>query len=65
MNQTFNVNGMTCDHCEKAVARAVKQVDPLAIVKIDRTQNLVEIASTQAREVLAQAIADEGYGVAA
>ncbi len=63
MNQTFSVTGMTCDHCEKAVTRAIKQVDPLANVKIDRTQSLVEIDSTQTREVLAQAIADEGYGV--
>ena len=65
MNQTFTVSGMTCGHCEKAVIRAVKQVDPQAEVKIDRSLNTVEVESTQAREVLSKAIAEEGYEVAA
>lgn len=65
MNQTFTVTGMTCGHCEKAVTRAIKQVDPQAEVKIDRSQNRVEVQSQQAREALAQAIAEEGYAVAA
>lgn len=65
MNQTFTVTGMTCGHCEKAVTRALKQVDPQAEVKIDRSKNLVEVQSQQPRESLAQAIAEEGYTVAA
>ncbi len=65
MNQTFTVTGMTCGHCEKAVERAVKQLDPQAEVKADRTQNLVQVTSTQPREALARAIAEEGYAVAA
>lgn len=64
MQQTFTVTGMTCGHCEKAVTRAVLQADPLAQVQIDRQQNRVQIASDKAREVLAQAIAEEGYSVA-
>ncbi|MDO8447861.1 heavy-metal-associated domain-containing protein [Rhodoferax sp.] len=65
MNQTFTVTGMTCGHCEKAVTRAVKQVDPQAEVTIDRAVNLVEVQSDQPRELLAKAIAEEGYAVAA
>ncbi len=65
MNQTFTVTGMTCGHCEKAVTRAILQADPQAEVKIDRTHNLVQVESTQARETLAKAIAEEGYAVAA
>lgn len=64
MNQTFTVTGMTCGHCEKSVKRALKQLDPQAEVKIDRTQNRVDIQSEQPREALARAIADEGYAVA-
>ena len=64
MNHTFSVTGMTCRHCEKAVARALQQVDPQAQVVIDRAQNRVQVESTQAREALAQAIAEEGYAVA-
>jgi copper chaperone len=65
MNQTFTVSGMTCGHCEKAVTRAVKQADPQAEVKIDRSSGKVEVTSGQARELLVKAIADEGYAVAA
>lgn len=65
MNQTFTVTGMTCGHCEKAVTRAIKQADPQAEVTIDRAANLVQVQSGQTREVLAQAIAEEGYAVAA
>ena len=64
MNQTFQVTGMTCGHCEKAVTRAIKQVDPAAEVAIDRTQNKVDVQSEQPREDLAKAIAEEGYSVA-
>jgi copper chaperone len=65
MKQLFTVTGMTCGHCEKAVTRALLQADPLAQVEIDRAQNRVEVASEQPRETLAQAIAEEGYTVAA
>jgi copper chaperone len=65
MNQTFQVTGMTCGHCEKAVTHAIKQADPQAEVKIDRSQNKVEVQSQQPRETLARAIAEEGYAVAA
>lgn len=65
MHQTFTVTGMTCGHCEKAVTRAITQVDPQAQVIIDRSQNKVDVESTQARDALAKAIAEEGYAVAA
>ena len=64
MNQIFTVTGMTCGHCEQAVTRALKKVDPLADVRVDRAANQVMVQSHQAREVLAQAIAEEGYEVA-
>ena len=64
MNQSFTVQGMTCGHCEKAVTRAIRQVDPQAEVRIDRAQGHVEVQSEQPREALAQAIAEEGYAVA-
>ncbi len=65
MNQTFTVTGMTCDHCEKTVTRAIRQLDPQAEVKIDRAANKVQVKSTQARDLLSKAIAEEGYAVAA
>ena len=65
MNQVFDVKGMTCGHCEKAVTTAIRQIDPQAQVRIDRAQNRVEVDTTQAREVLAEAIREEGYQVEA
>ena len=65
MIQNFQVTGMTCGHCEKAVTRALLQLDPQAEVKIDRSQNRVEVTSQHPREALAQAITHEGYTVAA
>ncbi|MES2401826.1 MAG: heavy-metal-associated domain-containing protein [Pseudomonadota bacterium] len=64
MNQTFTVTGMTCGHCEKAVTRAIKLVDPQAEVTIDRAANKVEVKSDQPHDVLGNAIAEEGYAVA-
>jgi copper chaperone len=62
--QTLTVQGMTCGHCEKAVTTAIKTLDPQAQVRIDRTQNLVEVNTEQPREALAAAIREEGYTVA-
>lgn len=64
MNQTFTVTGMTCGHCEMAVKRALRQLDPEADVAIDRAANRVQVESNRPREELAQAIAEEGYAVA-
>jgi copper chaperone len=65
MKHEFVVTGMTCEHCEKAVVRAVRQLDRGAEVTASRTANKVEVTSEQSRDALAKAIADEGYVVAA
>ncbi len=64
MKHTFTVTGMSCEHCEKAVTRAIKQLDRTAEVSIERAANKVEVTSSQAREALALAMTEEGYGVA-
>ena len=65
MQYQFNVQGMTCGHCERAVTNAIQELDPQAQVRIDRAQNRVDVDSTQPREALAAAIVEEGYQVAA
>ena len=65
MNQTFEVTGMTCGHCEMTVKRAIQSVDPQAQIQIQRTLNQVEVQSLQPRDALAKAISEEGYAVAA
>jgi copper chaperone len=63
MKHTFQVEGMTCEHCEKAVVRAIKLLDRAAVVMADRVAKKVEVESGLAPEVLKQAITDEGYQV--
>ena len=64
MNQSFDVKGMTCGHCERAVTEAVKALDPQAEVRVDRAAGRVEVQTQQPRESVARAIAEEGYEVA-
>ena len=63
MQQVFEVQGMTCGHCERAVTNAVQAVDAQAKVQIDRAQGKVVVESSQPAEKIAAAIAAEGYQV--
>ncbi len=64
MYNSFQVQGMTCGHCEMAVKRAIARLDPEAKVEIDRNTGKVDVQSNQVREDIAHAIAEEGYQVA-
>lgn len=64
MQHQFEVHGMTCGHCERAVIEALQTLDPQASVRVDRAQNRVEVESEQPREALVAAITEEGYRVA-
>jgi copper chaperone len=64
MDTTFQVQGMTCGHCEMAVKKAILRLDPEAKVEIDRPSGKVDVHSQKPREALAHVIAEEGYPVA-
>lgn len=64
MNQTFQVQGMSCGHCANAVTQAVKAIDPQAEVKVDLASGQVDVQSQQEHAAIARAIEDEGYKVA-
>jgi copper chaperone len=63
MEHTFDVQGMTCGHCEMAVKKAVMRLDPQARIDIDRSRNQVVVQSEQPRESVAHVIKEEGYAV--
>ena len=65
MQYQFQVTGMTCGHCERAVVHAVRNVDEQAIVKVDLPTGQVVVESDKARDANASAIREEGYQVAA
>lgn len=59
--QVFNVNGMTCGHCVKAVTRAVQELDSKARVEVDLAGAQVRVESALGVEQILTAIRDEGY----
>ena len=64
MDQRFDVEGMTCGHCARAVGEAVRRVDPAAKVEVDLAGGRVVVDSSATRERIAEAIRGEGYTVA-
>lgn len=57
----FDVQDMSCNHCVGVVTQTVKQVDPLAQVKVDLGAKKVTVESAQDRAAFAQALAEAGY----
>jgi copper chaperone len=63
MEQRFDVQGMTCAHCVKAVTSAVRALDPAAMVSVDLAGGQVRVDSTLEPQRIAAAIRGEGYTV--
>lgn len=61
--QTFNVEGMTCAHCERAVTNAILTLDAQARVRIDRQAGVVEVEGDLSEAAIREAIEQEGYRV--
>lgn len=59
--QVFNVQGMTCGHCVKAVTRAVQEQDAQARVEVDLAGKQVRVQSELASEQILSALREEGY----
>lgn len=61
--QTFNVEGMSCGHCVKAITEAVQAKDPAADVRIDLGTKTVQVQSSLPADAVVAAIKEEGYGI--
>lgn len=59
----FAIPDMTCGGCVSSVTRAVQVLDPAARVLADLDAHTVEIDSTVADKVLAEAITEAGFSV--
>ncbi|KGM41467.1 hypothetical protein JY96_19135 [Aquabacterium sp. NJ1] len=62
-NHQLQVKGMSCQHCVKAVTKAIQSRDAGATVTVDLPQGTVTVLTTLSREATAQAIGEEGYEV--
>jgi copper chaperone len=63
--EQFQVQGMTCQHCVRAVTQAIQACDAQAQVEIDLAAGRVLVRSALGRTQIAEAIREEGYSVAA
>lgn len=59
--QTFNVQGMSCGHCVKAITQAVQAKDSAAQVQVDLSARTVQVQSSLSVDAVLQAIKEEGY----
>jgi len=59
----FNVTGMSCQHCVKAVTQAIETIDPQAKVVVTLETGRVTVETDASREDVAHAITEEGYTV--
>ena len=58
---TFDVKGMTCGHCVRAVTNAVQEIDAQARVEVDLATATVLIESTSPASSIERAIEEAGY----
>lgn len=59
--QVFNVQGMSCGHCVKAITQALQAKDPEASVRIDLAAKEVGVDSALTAEQVIAVISEEGY----
>ncbi|MDY2565708.1 heavy-metal-associated domain-containing protein [Pseudomonas syringae] len=59
--QLFNVQGMTCGHCVRAVTEAIKRDDPSADVQVELASKQVKVQSSLSPERIVSLISEEGY----
>ena len=57
----FEADNMSCDHCVRAIERAVRAIDPLASVQVDLTAGTVQVSGQLTTAEAISAISEEGY----
>lgn len=61
----LNVPGMSCGHCTAAIEKAIKAIDPAAIVSCHLGTHDVEVESFVSERAISEAIRHAGYDVKA
>jgi copper chaperone len=62
-DSTYTVNGMTCEHCDRAVTEAIRAIPGVSAVRVDLASNQVHVRSERPLDSVAvrAAVADAGY----
>ena len=61
--QVFNVQGMSCGHCVRAITQVLQAEDPAASVRVDLAAKEVGVESRLTAEQVISLISEEGYEV--
>ncbi|ROM91661.1 heavy-metal-associated domain-containing protein [Pseudomonas brassicacearum] len=61
--QAFNVQGMSCGHCVRAITEALHAKDPAASVRVDLAAKEVGVESALSAEQVISLISEEGYAI--
>lgn len=63
---TYDVVGMTCDHCARAVTAEVSALDGVSDVQVDLTTGQVQVTTERALPIedVRQAVEEAGYTLA-
>lgn len=60
----LHVENMSCGHCVAAVTRAVRELDPAALVEVDLAAKTVKVESGADAAAIGAAIVAAGYPLA-
>jgi copper chaperone len=63
LTHQLQVQGMSCQHCVKAVTKAIHARDPAADVAVALPQGTVTVHTALGRDIVRAAIDEEGYEV--
>ncbi len=57
----LKIEGMTCEHCQKAVKGALEGVEGVTSAQVDLEAGLAKVEGAAALDRLVAAVEDEGY----
>ena len=61
MSTTITVEGMSCEHCEQTVGEALREVNGVTDVRVDRDAERASVDGDADVATLVQAVEDAGY----
>ena len=60
----FQVENMTCSHCERAIRKAIAALSPQATVSVDLRGKTLSVDGPLSAAQVVEALAEEGYPAA-
>lgn len=64
MVTTLKIDGMSCDHCVRAVEKALRGVDGVESASVDLAQGTATVQGNADAAAMIAAVADAGYNAA-